>query len=215
MLRQTFTLYLQVIPGDFKAYAPNPPFKEAGPTSSVWRAYLDESRDYDTDMVAKQRGELNIILVFAGLFSAIVTAFIIQSSANLEPDYQEMAALLLFDQINIQRALANGTSLDDIITSNTDPTTPFTPHPDDVWTYRIWVTSLTLSLVAAFFATLIDAWYFHYLGPITGQFQVRACTRHLRYKRLRNGGLHACITLLQLLLHWSLGMFLSGLLSLL
>ncbi|KAK0190185.1 hypothetical protein F5146DRAFT_1139768 [Armillaria mellea] len=84
-------------------------------------------------MVAEQKGELNFILVYAGLFSAIVTIFVIQSSGNLEPDYQKMMALLLFDQINIQHALANGTPLDDIITSDTNPTAPFTPDSHDVW----------------------------------------------------------------------------------
>ncbi|KAK0471465.1 hypothetical protein IW261DRAFT_1312765, partial [Armillaria novae-zelandiae] len=105
---------------DFRAYAPSPPFEKAGPASQVWQAYLDESRDYNTNMVAEQRAELNILLVFAGLFSAVVTAFLIQTLANLGPDYQKMMALLLFDQINIQHALANGTSLDDITTSNID-----------------------------------------------------------------------------------------------
>ncbi|KAK0209924.1 hypothetical protein IW262DRAFT_1281063, partial [Armillaria fumosa] len=160
-----------------------PPFEEAGPTSSIWRAYLDESWDCDTNMVAEQRGELNIILVFAGLFSAIVTAFVIQLSANLQPDYQKMSALLLFDQINIQRVLANGTSLDNIITSDTDPTAPFTPDLHDIWIYRYWSTSLTLSLLTAFFAILVDAWYFLYLSPIARQLKVRAHTRHLHYKR--------------------------------
>ncbi|KAK0209904.1 hypothetical protein IW262DRAFT_1281077, partial [Armillaria fumosa] len=112
----------------------------------------------------------------AGLFSAIVTAFVIQLSANLHPDYQKMSALLLFDQINIQRVLANGTSLDDLITSHTDPTAPFTPDPHDVWIYRYWSTSLTLSLLTAFFAILVDVWYFLYLSPIAGQLKVHACT---------------------------------------
>ncbi|KAK0481065.1 hypothetical protein EDD18DRAFT_1436505, partial [Armillaria luteobubalina] len=194
--------------GDFRAYAPNPPFEEAGPTSSVWRAYLNESRDYDTNLVAEQRGEMNILLVFAGLFSAVVTAFFLQPSAKLDPDYQKMVALLMFDEINIQRALANGTSLDNIITSNTDPTAPFTPDQNDILAYGFLLASLTLSLLTAFFAILIDGWYFHYLSPITGQLKVRARTRHLRYKGLIHWRVRASIILLQLLLSFSLVLFL-------
>ncbi|KAK0209900.1 hypothetical protein IW262DRAFT_1233166, partial [Armillaria fumosa] len=208
----TFTLYLQVIPGDFQGYAPNPPFEEAGPTSSVWCAYLDESRDWDTNMVAEQRGELNILLVFSGLFSAVVTAFIIQYSANLEPDYQKMTALLLFDQINIQRALANGTSLDNITTSGIDPNTPFTPDSKAELINGFWLTSLALSLVTAFLAILLDALYYHYVSPIPGQPKVRARTRHLRYNGLLGWNVQYSIGVLQVLLHFSLIAFVLGLL---
>ncbi|PBK80356.1 hypothetical protein ARMGADRAFT_949677, partial [Armillaria gallica] len=165
-------------------YPPSPPFEEAGPTSSVWRAYLDESLIDDTDILEKQRGEVNILLVFAGLFSAVVSTFITQSWDSLQPDYQEMSAVLLFDQINIQRALANGTSLDDITTSGTNPTAPFVPDPNAVFINGLWLMSIALSLATAFLAILVDAWYCHYVSPIAGQPKVRARTRHLRYKGL-------------------------------
>ncbi|SJL15292.1 uncharacterized protein ARMOST_18785 [Armillaria ostoyae] len=142
---------------DSQGYPPSPPFKEAGPTSSVWHAYSDESRNSDSDMLRDRRGEVNILLVFAGLFSAVVSAFFTQSSYSLQPDYQEMSAILLFDQINIQRGLANGIFIDDIPTSSIDPTAPFTPDPYDLIASGFWLTSLTLSLATAFFATLVDA----------------------------------------------------------
>ncbi|KAK0226808.1 hypothetical protein EDD85DRAFT_741942, partial [Armillaria nabsnona] len=192
-------------------YPPSPPFEEAGPTSSVWRAYLHESIIDDSDMLRNQRGELNILLVFAGLFSAVVSNFITTSSSDIQPDYQRMSAVLLFDQINIQRGLANGTSLDDIITSGTDPTAPFTPNPHAVMINGLWFTSLTLSLVTAFFAMLVDACYSHYLSPIPGQPKVRARTRHLRYKGLIKWRLPAFIGFLQRLLYFSLITFMSGL----
>ncbi|KAK0432947.1 hypothetical protein EV421DRAFT_2063533, partial [Armillaria borealis] len=199
-----------VAPIDYsQGYPPSPPFKEAGPTSSVWRAYLDESRSYDTDRLQDQRGEVNILLVFAGLFSAVVSAFVVQS-LNSQPDYQKMSAVLLFDQINIQRALANGTSLDDITTSGIDPTAPFTPDTTDLVINGLWGTSLTLSLVTAFVAILVDAWYSYYVSPIPGQPEVRASTRHLRYKGLIKCHIRVCISFLQLLLHLSLMSFLLG-----
>ncbi len=52
------------------------PFEEAGPTSSVWRAYLDESLIDDTDILEKQRGEVNILLVFVSSFSQIRVTFL-------------------------------------------------------------------------------------------------------------------------------------------
>ncbi|KAK0471472.1 hypothetical protein IW261DRAFT_1308697, partial [Armillaria novae-zelandiae] len=199
------------ISSDFQGpYPPSPPFEEAGPTSSVWCAYLDESRDCDTNMVAEQRGEVNILLVFAGLFSAVVSNFITSLSTNFQPDYQAMSAILLFDQINIQLALANGTAPDDVTTSGIDPNAAFTPNPSDVITNGLWLMSLTLSLVTAFFAILVDAWYCHYVSPIAGQPKIRARTRHLRYKGLMGSGIRTYISFLQLLLHLSLITFVYG-----
>ncbi|KAK0432949.1 hypothetical protein EV421DRAFT_2088992 [Armillaria borealis] len=196
---------------DSRGYAPSEPFEEAAPTSSIWRAYLDESLIYDTDMLGNQRGQVNILLVFAGLFSAIVSAFIAQSSTNLQPDYQQLSAYLLFDHINLQRAIANGTSLDQITTSSADPTAHFIPKPLDLWVNGLWFASLTLSLATALFAVLADEWYCHYLSPIAGNPQVRSRTRQLRYTGLIEWHVSTLIRLLPLMLHLSLALFFVGL----
>ncbi|PBK83022.1 hypothetical protein ARMGADRAFT_945592, partial [Armillaria gallica] len=187
------------------------PFEGARPTANVWRTYIDESSMYDADMLQNQRGEVNILLVFAGLFSAIVSAFIVQSSGSLRPDYQQLSAYLLFDLINVQRALSNGTSLDNIITSGADPTAPFTPKSLDSWVNGLWFASLAFSLATALFAVLADEWYYHYLSPITGDPQVRSRIRHFRYMGLLDWHISNFIGLLPLMLHLSLGLFLLGL----
>ncbi|KAK0471811.1 hypothetical protein IW261DRAFT_1301616, partial [Armillaria novae-zelandiae] len=192
-------------------YPPSQPFEEAGPTSSIWRAYLDESLIYDTDMLGNQRGQVNILLVFAGLFSAIVSAFIAQSAVNLQPDYEKMSALLLFDQVNIQLGLASGISPNRITTSGADPTAHFNPKPVDSWVNGLWFASLTLSLATALFAVLADGWYCHYLSPVAGNPQVRARTRHLRYTGLLNWRVSTLIGFLPLMLHLSLFLFFTGL----
>ncbi|PBK58550.1 hypothetical protein ARMSODRAFT_846515, partial [Armillaria solidipes] len=192
-------------------YAPSQQFEEAGPTSSIWRAYLDESLIYDTNMLGNQRGQVNILLVFAGLFSAIMSAFIAQSAGNLQPDYVKLSAVLLFDQINIQLVLASGISPDRITTSGADPTTHFTPDPLDSWVNGLWFSSLTLSLATALFAVLADGWYCHYLSPIAGNPQVRARTRHLRYTGLLDWRVSTLIGILPLMLHLSLFLFSIGL----
>ncbi|KAK0481045.1 hypothetical protein EDD18DRAFT_1113163 [Armillaria luteobubalina] len=164
-----------------KLPAEDPPFEEAGPTARVWQAYVDESLIHDAEMVANERDKVNILLVFAGLFSAIVSAFIAQSSSNLQPDYDKLSAYLLFDLVNIQRALANGTSLDGINTSGTDPT------------------------------VLANEWHYHYLSPISGDPQIRSRIRQFRYMGLRRWHVSGFIALLPLMLHLSLGLFLLGL----
>ncbi len=140
-----------------------------------------------------------------------MSAFIAQSSGNLQPDYQQISALLLFDQINIQRALANGTSLDGITTSGADPTARFTPKPLDSRVNGLWFASLTLSLTTALFAVLADEWYCHYLSPVDGDPQVRSRTRQLRYTGLMEWRVSTLISLLPLMLHLSLLLFVVGL----
>ncbi len=51
-----FCPHARAFPADHRTYAPSPPFEEAGPTSCIWRAYLDESLVYNTDMIGNQRG---------------------------------------------------------------------------------------------------------------------------------------------------------------
>ncbi|KAK0482901.1 hypothetical protein EDD18DRAFT_1049551, partial [Armillaria luteobubalina] len=148
----------QGIPGDFQAYKPSLPFTEGYPNSSVWDAYSDGIQNYDTNMLILSHvpeALLFMCILYAGLFSVIVTTFIIEYSENLEPDYQQMMALLLFDQINIQCTLANGTLLDNITTSNTDPTTQFTPNSIHVMSLGMLWTSLALSILTAFLSILV------------------------------------------------------------
>ncbi|KAK0226873.1 hypothetical protein EDD85DRAFT_777551, partial [Armillaria nabsnona] len=194
-----------------REYAPDRPFEEAGPTSSIWQAYLDESVIYDRDICDAHRGETSILLVFAGLFSAVVSAFIVQSSANLQPNYQRLSALLAFDQINIQRAIANGTSLDTITTSGADPAVRFTPKLLDSLVNGLWFASLTLSLSYALLAVLADDCYSHYMSPVPGNPQDRSRTRHFRYEGLIVWPVGAFIRVLPLTLHLSLFLFFLGL----
>ncbi len=76
-------------------------------------------------MVEESRDTVDVLLVFvsdwtarwltrtninckAGLFSAVVTTFIVQTSQNLQVSYSQMSALLLFELVSVQRAIARG-----------------------------------------------------------------------------------------------------------
>ncbi|PBK95492.1 hypothetical protein ARMGADRAFT_1145748 [Armillaria gallica] len=54
--------------------------EEMGPTARVWRTYLEESAPFDIEMVEGWRDGLDVLLIFAGLFSAVVTTFVAQTS---------------------------------------------------------------------------------------------------------------------------------------
>lgn len=140
-----------------------------------------------------------------------MTTFISQSSVNLQPDYQQISALLLFDLINIQRALVNGTSLDLVTTSGADPTAPFTPKKLDSVINGLWYLSLALSLAIASFAIIADQWYASYLSHISGTPKFRARIRHFRHHGLTHSRIRLFIVFLPTTLRLSLYLFFVGL----
>jgi hypothetical protein len=107
--------------------------EEMGPGARVWRVYLDEAELNDRDMVEGWKDGIDVLLVFvrtatsyllstemdiesfqAGLFSAVVTTFVTQTSQKLDPDYGQVSASLLTELIAIQRAMAIGFTLEHI-----------------------------------------------------------------------------------------------------
>ncbi|KAI4525989.1 hypothetical protein K525DRAFT_175523, partial [Schizophyllum commune Loenen D] len=79
---------------DYKETYPDDPYgAEAGENARVWRVYLEEFRD-----------TLDVHLVFAALFSSVVTGFVVQTSQVLQSDYGHISAALLMELVALQRA---------------------------------------------------------------------------------------------------------------
>ncbi|PBK80764.1 hypothetical protein ARMGADRAFT_1091924 [Armillaria gallica] len=79
-------------------------YEELGPLARVWRTYLAECAGFDAEMLEGWRDGLDVLLVFAGLFSAVVTTFVIQTSQNLQINYGQVTAMLLFELTDVQRS---------------------------------------------------------------------------------------------------------------
>ncbi|TFY52026.1 hypothetical protein EVG20_g10737 [Dentipellis fragilis] len=102
-------------PDDYEQkYPPDEVFKTLDSNARVWKVYLDEAKMVDDDMVEAWRDTIDVLLVFAGLFSAVVTTFVVQSSQALQPDYSQVSAVLLTELVGLQRAAANGASADTV-----------------------------------------------------------------------------------------------------
>ena len=97
----------------------------------------------------------------AGLFSAVVTAFVVESYQSLQADNSQIAVQLL-SQISSQ--LASFTVSPEFINATSklpsiDPTSaPFAPLEVNVTVNLLWFLSLTFSLVGAFFAIAAQQW---------------------------------------------------------
>ncbi|KAF8873661.1 hypothetical protein CPB85DRAFT_1507230, partial [Mucidula mucida] len=127
-------------------YPEDPTYEELGPNARVWRAYLDESTIFDADMVNESIDCVDVLLVFAGLFSAVVSTFVVQTSEYLQVDFTEVSASLLYEVALLQRAFIDGKTTSDHIPSSPDPAT-LMPQ----------VSSLTISVNALWYASLVTS----------------------------------------------------------
>ncbi|KAK0227870.1 hypothetical protein IW262DRAFT_1246611, partial [Armillaria fumosa] len=192
-------------------YPEDAPFEEATPAARVWKTYEDESRKRDANMVEESRDSVDVLLVFAGLFSAVVTTFVAQTSQSLQPDYTAMLASLLYESVLVQRAIANGSPVNSIAPSPLNPTITFVPATTDVWVNGLWFTSLFLSLTTALVAVLVKQWLHHYVDLPSGTPRDRSFTRQFRHAGFEKWHVQVIIGLLPVLMHLALAIFLSGL----
>ncbi len=147
----------------------------------------------------------------AGLFSAVVTTFVAQTSQSLQSDYAAMSASLLYESILVQRAIANGSPVNTITPSPLNPTIAFVPATTDVWVNSLWFTSLFLSLTTALVAVLVKQWLHHYVALPSGTPRDRSFIRQFRYAGFQKWHVQVIIGLLPVLMHLALAIFLSGL----
>lgn len=191
-------------------YPEDAPYEETASTARVWRTHEDESRNNDSNMVEQFQDSVNLSLVSAGLFSAVVTAFVVQSSQNLQPNYAAISASLLYELVLIQRAVANGSSVN-TITSPFDPSVAFVPASADIWVNGLWFTSLFLSLTTALIAVLVKQWLHYYVAPPSGTPRDRSLIRQFRHAGFRKWHVQIIIGLLPVIIHLALTIFLVGL----
>ncbi|KAK0189386.1 hypothetical protein F5146DRAFT_1138781 [Armillaria mellea] len=189
-------------------YPKDPIGDEMSANGRFWHTYTDEALIFDGEMVDVYHDTINVLLVFAGLFSAVLTTFVIQASQNLRPDYTEVSASLLMELVGFQRAA----NLSSNPSSPLCPSIPFSPSSADVWLNSLWFVSLTLSLITALVAVLVKQWLHQYISVISDILpRDRGYIRQYRYMGLMKWQVPMIIGLLPVLLHISLGLFFAGL----
>ncbi|KAF8827760.1 hypothetical protein HHX47_DHR4000059 [Lentinula edodes] len=188
-------------------YPKDPRYHELDEEARVWWVYLDEASDFDNDMVGELGDSLDILLVFAGLFSAVLTTFVAQTSQALSQDYTQLSSSYLQEVTALLRANGNETTLAGIPLTST----AFAPATTDIWLNGLWFISLTLSLSVALFAVLAKQWLRQYMSIITGTPLERVFIRQFRFDGLKKWHVQAIIGVLPVLLHISLVLFLVGL----
>lgn len=178
---------------------------------------MDECEVFNNDTVTEARYGLDLLLVFvsielflrvysdlpqAGLFSAVHTTFVAQTSQALSNDFAAVSTSLLLEIATLQRAQINGTSTDDI------PISDMTFGPSG---FDIWVNALALSLGTALMAVLVKQWLYQYMSMTSGTPRDRSLIRQYRFNGIRKWHVLTIISILPIILHIALGVFLIGL----
>ncbi|KAJ7609288.1 hypothetical protein DFH06DRAFT_1110919, partial [Mycena polygramma] len=177
--------------------------------AKLWAVYVSEAEKYDRGLVESWKSDMEGMLIFAGLFSASLTAFLIESYKTLNPDSGDTTALLLAQISQQLAATANGTAF------QIPPTAPFQPRASSLVCNILWFISLGLSLTCALIATLLEQWARDFLhrADMRSAPVVRARVFSFLYYGLKRFKMHTVVEIIPLLLHASLFLFFVGLVA--
>ncbi|KAG9009107.1 hypothetical protein FRB94_012503 [Tulasnella sp. JGI-2019a] len=170
-----------------------------GTRREFWAKYDTFADKFDKDMMARLNTHLDVLLLFAGLFSAINTAFIVVSltalSANPLDETNHLLRLLIADVRNVT------------LTEN-DLSLPFIPCPAAIRHNCTFFASLCCSLLAATGAVLAKQWLQSYerTGQ-TGTVEQQSIRRTEKFVGAESWGLRPVVETLASLLLVSLALF--------
>ncbi|KAI0628057.1 hypothetical protein C8Q77DRAFT_1162530 [Trametes polyzona] len=187
-----------------------PSITSSGP-NGAWSNCVKALREHDQHLVQGWKEDVDSLLVFAGLFSAVVTAFNIESYKLLQEDPDETTVALL-SQISAQLAGTSGTM------SSQPPGASSSGSPPDSRSVRInilWFSSLVLSLVSASIGILTKQWLREYTRSAASSPRENARIRQHRHEGFVRWNVPFTIALLPILLQVAMALFFAGLLDLL
>lgn len=155
----------------------------------------------------------------AGLFSAVVTAFTVESYKWLQEDPGDTSAKLLAN-ISVQLSsfivapgVVNSTFRVPSLTDHINA--PFTPDALSVTINTLWIASLSLSLIAAFYAIAVLQWLRCVPIPLIPTFKAAVRFRQSRHDSLDRWHVTTIVSLLPILMQVAVGLFFLGLFLLL
>ncbi|CAG8701104.1 2554_t:CDS:2, partial [Acaulospora colombiana] len=151
---------------------PSSPYaKYAAPDARIWGLYLEEAEAEDKELMEPWNKDLDSLLIFAGLFAGILTAFIVESRKEL---YEDPQTRLLKDILSTLQNIPN--------TLNPEL---FEPETSFLNINGLWFTSLMLTLSSALGGVLSKGWIAKHSSASTRKTSNDAYARHLRANRIR------------------------------
>ncbi|KAJ3551612.1 hypothetical protein NM688_g4602 [Phlebia brevispora] len=180
--------------------------------SSSWNAVEKSMLKYDSGMIEDFADDINTLLVFAGLFSAVVTAFVIVSYTMLQPDNTQLSVQLL----SVLAIRAGGSTGSNSFLNSTAATLPssiiFRASAAAISINALWFTSLVLSLASALYGILAKQWCREYLkwNAVLSDPSENVLVRQMRVEAWMQWKVPLLIAAIPALLEVALILFLSG-----
>ncbi|KAK1233493.1 hypothetical protein PQX77_003348 [Marasmius sp. AFHP31] len=172
----------------------------------AWEEVMKRVNKNDNGMEEGWKEDIDTLLVFAGLFSAVVTAFTIESYQWLSEDPSDQSIAIL---THISAQLNNRN------VSSFEPP-QFTPDPSLVRINTFWFLSLILALVDALFGLMCKQWLREYRRPTNTQTPAQWLTlRCFKGESFERWHVPSFLAALPIILEGALFCFFAGLLELL
>lgn len=169
-----------------------------------WTIYEREAGYHVEEFLEKHKSDMDIVLIFSGLFSAVSTAFIVALQSELSPDEAQMTNALLKLLIH---------TLDNTTFNGQQPDLPQWngPGATEIWIQCLMYASLSTSLIAALGAVLGKQWLGHFTRCGRGPIDIRGRLRQQKMDGLQTWHFSAVLEALPLLIQVSLLLFGIGL----
>ncbi|KAG9093672.1 hypothetical protein FRC06_011417 [Ceratobasidium sp. 370] len=186
----------------------------------VWKTYVRESDKSDKEMVDGRNSSLDVLLIpknkfrthatQAALFSAISTAFVIESLGDLKPDPAESSAQTLLVMSQMLAAIANNQPVASPSPDTLDPS-PFSPSRTAVVVNMLWLLSLSLSVAVSLVAMLSKEWCFKFMSGRSGPPYEQARQRQRKWNGMERWKMKKALIYLSAMMHLALLLFALGL----
>ncbi|KAL1942787.1 hypothetical protein VTO73DRAFT_5027 [Trametes versicolor] len=158
----------------------------------AWSDSAETVQKWSDQMVEQWNKEIDTYLVFAGLFSAILTAFNVQSYVLLQPGARDPSTP---------------------VSAQSSSTSPI--HAWAIWLNGLWFSGLVLSLASAALGISVKQWLDEYSRGLSGASRSVARARQYRLNNLNKWRVCDIVDIIPILLQLALACFLAGLLILL
>ncbi|KAI0766483.1 hypothetical protein BC629DRAFT_1246002, partial [Irpex lacteus] len=179
-----------------------------------WAAVEKALTDFDRQEIGAYKEDIDSLLTFTGLYSAVLTAFVIVSYPQLQEDTAgailQVLSLIANQTVTytvIEGQIVNST----VVAGAVTPPSPFQPSTAAIRTNVLWFISLVISLATASFAILVKQWLRAYMAFASASPQGQLRIRHFRRGGLKAWKVFGIASMLPLFLQISLALFFVGL----
>ncbi|KAI0770355.1 hypothetical protein C8Q74DRAFT_894461 [Fomes fomentarius] len=185
--------------------------------AEAWKFCAEVVEDHSEALLKQWNAELDMQLVFAGLFSTALTAFNVESYSLLQPDKGDIAIAALalisaqLNDLSVGQMSANSTIISFVPPSGS----AFMAPRYAIWLNALWFSSLVCTLSASSIAVMVKQWLHQYTKGVSGVSREAARLRQHRYESLHQWRVPQILMVLPILLQVSLFLFLAGVVILL